>query len=241
MYREDGGEMFTTSSTRRVAVLVPAAAAVLLTGACKSSPGSENKTDEKGAQATASPSAMSSSAVPVDSGVAAKPASVIVREALAALRGAKAVRLKGRMKSGGQMVQLDLRCGHATFAGTIRGPLAGGMRTFEVRQVNGKVYARYDQAWKLAGSAQEAAAHGMFFTTIGFAELMKPSGRVVKGKPTKVGGIPAIGVRYSGSWLYVATTGKPYPLRFGSVKDRRDAVNFTEYAKLFNVTEPTAS
>lgn len=233
--------MLNTSSTRRAVALAAAATAMLMTGACKSSSGSENKGDENGEKAAASPSAAPSSAAPVDNGVAAKPASVIAREALAALKDARAVRLKGRMRSGGQMIQINLRSARTTFTGTVRGPLAGGMRTFEIRQVNRKVYARYGQTWKLAGSSRQAAAHGLFFTTIGFADLMKPSGRVVKGEPAKVGGVPAISVRYSGSRLYVATTGNPYPLRFGSVKDRRDAVDFTEYDKPFKVTAPTAA
>lgn len=66
--------MLNTSSTRRAVALAAAATAMLMTGACKSSSGSENKGDENGEKAAASPSAAPSSAAPVDNGVAAKPA-----------------------------------------------------------------------------------------------------------------------------------------------------------------------
>jgi hypothetical protein len=46
-------------------------------------------------------------------------------------------------------------------------------------------------------------------------ELLKPDGKLTKGKPKEISGVPAIGLVESGSdagTLYVATTGKPYPV-----------------------------
>lgn len=230
----------TTSLSRRVLTLAAAASLVLPAGACKSTDGSS--ANGKGEPTPAPPAPPGPSSAPAsDNGVAAKSAAVIARDAQAALRSAKAVHVKGRMHSGGGMVNVNLRTSRTEFTGFLSAPMAGSTKTFEVRQVKGKLYARLGQVWKTGGTPKGAVAPGALFTTIGLANAIKPTGRPTKGKPTKIGGRPAIAVRSSGSVLYVATTGDPYPLRFGPATNRRDAINFTEYGEPFTVTAPPVS
>jgi hypothetical protein len=244
------------TSAGRLGVALAATSAVLLTGACNNPMGSGKGSASSGRPSAAPTSAAPSSAAPANNGVAAKSAARIMSASLAALRAATSVHLKGRVRSGGDVVTMNMRSGRAGFTGSLRGPIGGGRTVpFTILRAGGKVYgkgrqlvqstvgsgaaAKVGDKWMLIGSAREASAHGLDFTPAGFAKLIKPSGKLVKGKPTTIAGQPAIGVRDQSGWLYVATTGKPYPLRLAPTKKGSGTLAFTEYGRPFQVSVPT--
>ncbi|GAA4620011.1 lipoprotein [Actinoallomurus vinaceus] len=227
----------------------------MLTGACNNPMGSD-KGSASSSRPAVPPSSPAHSSAPANNGVAAKSASRIVSDSLAALRAAKSVHLKGKVRSGTDLVTIDMRTGPVGFKGNMRGPIGGGRTVaFTVLRAGGKVYGKGRQLvqatvgssaasavggkWIPLGSASEASAHGLDFTPAGFAKIIKPSGRLVKGKPTTIAGRPAIGIRDQSGWLYVATTGKPYPLRLAPTKKGTGTLNFTEYDQPFQVAVPT--
>ena len=72
--------------------------------------------------------------------------------------------------------------------------------------------------------------------------LVKAHGTLAKGSMTTIGGQPAIALNDSnGGKLYVATTGKPYPLELIAKHSTGGRVTFTKYGHSFTIAAPKHS
>jgi hypothetical protein len=165
-------------------------------------------------------------------GVASKSAEEILSTAVTAAKGASSVHLRGSVTSGGKPLALDFQLANsrgATGSMTLNGARA------ELVLVGGKVYLKGSaDFWKLVAGAQGAAAaqllkdrwivapaSGEFASLVQITDvnalmtqLSENHGTLTKGAETTVDGQKVIAVVSSkGGTLYVATTGKPYPVQ----------------------------
>jgi hypothetical protein len=165
------------------------------------------------------------------SGEAAKSVSAILADARQAALTAGSVRVSGTIHDAGQTIALDLSVSQGGGGGTmtIRGSKV------DVVRVGDEAYIRagadfYRQVG--AGSAAGQLLAGKWLkaptTTPDFRQLLlltdlhtfvtealKPDGRVTKGDEKTVDGQKAIELKSSkGGSLFVATSGKPYPIEF---------------------------
>lgn len=240
--------MSTRHLQGRGALAAILAVAVLMTGACK---------PETSAQGTPSAPAppKATATKPVSNGLAAKSPQVILAAVGKALRGAKSVRMKGTTKDGRDLVALDMALTQQGGRGKMRGPIEGKMVSMQIVAAEGKIYLRSPQLWRALGGAAVAQRIGNnwvaapaggapdkgFLSLSAFAkEGLKPEGRVVKGKPARVAGQPVISLIDSSdrSVLYIAATGKPYPLRMAEAGGRHH-VDFTGYDAPVTITRPS--
>jgi hypothetical protein len=187
----------------------------------------EHPNKQTGKSEAVSPSA-SKSAQPADNGIAAKSETEIVKAAHDALAHARSVHLKGAFAEDGKRTMMDMRIGQNACDGSVKSPSTGTNARVYVRCVGRRTYMRSPEMIRAVGGAAMARLVGdrWFYSSkdhsnpfdgmtkpADFAENLTPDGHVSKGKATTVNGIPAIELRDSGSVMYVATTGAPYPIR----------------------------
>ncbi|MDQ6804228.1 MAG: hypothetical protein M3065_04540 [Actinomycetota bacterium] len=162
-------------------------------------------------------------------GVASKSASEIVTAALGAIDSAKSAHISGSVISGNSPISLNLNL-VAGKGG--RGQMSEGGLGFQIEVIGNEVYINGSPAfWKHFGGAAAAAvfqgkwlkapASGQFASLAQLSNLhallgtvLSTHGNLTKAGTTTIKGQNAIGVRDTsqGGTLYVATTGKPYPL-----------------------------
>jgi hypothetical protein len=193
-------------------------------------------------------------------GVASKSAGEILSEAVAAAKGASSVHMSGSVTSGGQSIAVDFQLAKgrgATGSMTIKGVKA------DLVLVGDKVYMKGSaQFWSRLGGAQGAAvaqllkdkwivapASGQFaslaqITDVNalMTQLSKDHGTLSKGAETKVGGEKVIAVRSSkGGTLYVATTGKPYPVQLSRSGSAGGKISFDKWGASVKLEAPKAA
>lgn len=165
-----------------------------------------------------------------DNGLAAKTPAEIVAAAKAAADAASSVHVHGSVFSSGSLVTLnmDLLTGRGG-----RGRISQNGLSFDVIEVGGNVYIRGSRRFYShfagAGAAQllegkwlkapiKGSTLGPLASLTNLRELLDTTlanhGTLARGGTRKVGGQPAIGVRDTtrGGTMYVAASGKPYPL-----------------------------
>jgi hypothetical protein len=188
---------------------------------------------------------------------ASKPAPQILADTKAAATSASSARVSGRVKSGGTPITLDLS--------TARGKGAkGSMSTmglkFDLVRIGDTLYIRgsddfYEHfagpaAQLLHGKWIKASATGgrlqslAPLTSIGalFAGISSRHGKLTKlGKTTYKGqDVVAIQDTSDGSKLYVAPTGKPYPVAIvGGKKDQSGTITFGDWNKSVSLSAPS--
>jgi hypothetical protein len=162
-------------------------------------------------------------------GVASKSPDAIVTAALGAIDSAKSAHISGRITDGGSpaTLNLDLVAGKGG-----RGRVSEGGLSFKLEVVSNEVYVNAGTAFwtrlvgaHLAAVLQDkwlkAPESGRFATLAQLTDLhsliatvLPTNGALVKGKTATVNGQAAVGVRDASgdATIYVATTGKPYPL-----------------------------
>lgn len=170
-----------------------------------------------GASAAASPS------------VTSLPASGIVAAARQAIDGVSSVHVTGTGVEGGAQLTLDLylAAGHGG-----RGTVSENGATFRLVVIGKTLYFNGSKAFwqksagasaakQFAGKWLRAPTTGQFaavanFTNVSqlFTTLLTPKGTLTKGAVSTVGGRRVIAVvdKGDGGTLYVAATGKPYPV-----------------------------
>jgi hypothetical protein len=163
-------------------------------------------------------------------GVASKTPPEIIAAAKRAADGASSVHVAGSIVSGGSPITLDLEL----LAGRGgRGRISENGLSFELIQVGGTAYISGSPAFYshfggpaaaqlLQGKWLKAPATSGNFATLGsltnLSQLLNTAladhGTLAKGATTSVGGQQTLSVTdvSHGGTLYVATTGKPYPL-----------------------------
>jgi hypothetical protein len=162
-------------------------------------------------------------------GVAAKPPNVIVREANTAISNASSVHVTGSISSNGVPLTLDLSLVSGK-GGT--GSLSEAGLTFRVIAVGQNVYIQGTPAFwthfagpavarKLEGQWLRAPATSQFAPIAAltnqrllFGKVLLSHGRLKKVGTATLNGQSVVGVQDStaGGTLYVAATGKPYPV-----------------------------
>ena len=171
-------------------------------------------------------------AAPPDNGIAAKPPNAILAAALAAGKHAHSVHVVGALVNGGTPGKLDLR-----FVGSgVAGRLVEGGGGADLIVTGGEVYVNGGtKFWRTAGSTTDpavvkllanrwiasSAAKGPFakiassFRLRSFLQALGSShGKLALGGRTKIQGHPAVALKDTtqGGALYIATTGRPFPL-----------------------------
>jgi hypothetical protein len=163
-------------------------------------------------------------------GIAAKTPTQILAAATAAADSASSVHVTGSIVSGGSPITLDLEL-VAGKGG--RGQISEDGLSFNLIQVDGTAYISGSPAFYshfggpaaaqlLEGKWLKAPASSGSFSTLGsltdlnqlLNTALSDHGALAKGPTTTIGGQPVLSVTDAahGGTLYVATTGKPYPI-----------------------------
>jgi hypothetical protein len=222
--------------TMRACVLALALAAVLLAG-CGSSNGGE----------TAKPN-----------GEASKPAAQVLADAKAAATNAASAHVSGSIRSNGSPITLDLT--------TVRGKGAkGSMSTnglsFDLVRIGDTLYIRGSDAFykHFAGAAVAQLLHGKWLkapaangrlrsltplTSLGalFAGISSRHGKLANDGKTTYKGDSVVAIRDTSdnSKLYVAATGKPYPIAIvGGKKTESGTITFDDWNKSMSLSAPS--
>jgi hypothetical protein len=162
-------------------------------------------------------------------GVASRSPGAIVAAARSAIDGVSSVHIEGAGLEGGAQVALNLHLvagkgGYGTVSdngATFSLVVIGKTLYFEASKAFWKQFAGSGAATLFAGKWLKTPATGQYaqiaqFTDIQmlFTNLLSPPGALVRGATTTLHGQPAVAVtdKANGGTLYVATTGRPYPL-----------------------------
>jgi hypothetical protein len=192
-----------------------------------------------------------------DNGVAAKSASDILTAAQTAATGAAGVHISGKIDAGGKPVTVDLTL--------VRGKGGIGRMSesglgFDIVRIGDKVYIRGSEAFykAFAGAAAAALLKGKWLegsATTGqlssltaltdltsfFNGALGSHGAVSKGSQSTVNSQKVIAIKdaKSGGTLYIATTGKPYPIQLESPNGGKEGtVNFDNWDKTVAIVAP---
>src|SRR5579875_2421392 len=163
-----------------------------------------------------------------DNGVASKSPKDIASAASGAVSQVNSVHVSGAVANGNSRFTLDLSLVNGKGG---QGSMSQGGLSFRIVTVNQEVYINGSQSfWKafagssaaqvLSGKWLKAPANGQFASLAAltdvrqlFSQLLTSQGTLTKGQTTTVRGQKVIGLTdKSGGTLYVATTGKPYPI-----------------------------
>ena len=194
--------------------------------------------------------------VPVDNGVKALSAQEILDKATAALNEAGSFHAKGDVTEEGTTISVDLKMKGKDAAGTVGTPDGA----VQLLRIGTDVYFKADTSfWKKFGGAQADAIAVLFKDKwvkinadseefAGFAamadpaSLLKPSGTPTKAEEKVINGQATIGVKDGeNGTVYVATTGKPYPIRMEGLTGS-GAIDFSEFGATFDdIKAPDAS
>lgn len=192
-------------------------------------------------------------------GVASKSPEAIVSEAKQAADSASSVHVSGSINSGGSPVTLDLALAAGKGA---TGEVSQNGSTFQIIIDSGTAYISGSEAFyrKLGGSAAVQLLAGKWlkvststpeFTSLSQLADMRTlldtvlvdHGKLKKGSTTTVGGQQAITVNDTthGGTLYVATTGKPYPLQISKSGSEAAKITFEEWDEPVRISPPASS
>jgi hypothetical protein len=199
------------------------------------------------------------SSSPSGNGVAAKSPSDILTSATNAIQGAKSVHVTGALNDGGQSIKLDLNILSGQGA---KGSMSQNGLSFQLIASGKYVYINGSpQFWKKFGGAAaatlfqgkwlKAPANSSNFASLtsltnlhSLAQaLLTGHGSLSKGSTTTVNGQKVISVTDSSksSKLYVATTGKPYPIEIAKTGSGAQHVDFDNYNAAVSLTPPAKS
>jgi hypothetical protein len=196
-----------------------------------------------------------------DNGITGKSPDAILATSLGAGEHARFAHIVGNIVSGGSHIGLDIR-----FAGTkAEGRLSEDGIAFNLVLTSTKAFVKGGAAfWRKEGGApgdptvkllankwvggsiakgKPFAAFGAEFRLRGLlASLSSSHGPLVLAGTTKIHGQPAVGLRDTkqGGTIYIATTGKPYPLSIQKTKGSdTGTLEFEDWDKPVSVTAPT--
>jgi hypothetical protein len=189
-------------------------------------------------------------------GEAAKPATRVLADAQAAATSAGSAHVSGSIVAGGTPITLDLFLGR----GKAKGSMSTSGLEFQLVRVGDIAYIQGSDAfykhyappvflplirgkWLKASTSQGRFASLGPLTSIGalFAKVSSSHGKLVNdGKTTYRGQqVVAIRDRSDNSKLYVAATGKPYPVAIvGGKKNESGAISFSDWGTPVSVTAP---
>lgn len=196
------------------------------------------------------------SSSPASNGVEAKSASQIVSTALKAAESAPSVHVTGSVSDLGVPLKLDLEIVRGRGA---KGTISEGDLMVKVIRIGGKayinggaqLYKRYggsEAAKVLKGKWLEApATSGELASLSDLTDLQKllsaaleSHGSLKKGATSTVNGQKAIAVKdtTNGGSLYVATTGRPYPIEIVKKGSEGGSFTFANWGKPVSLSAP---
>ena len=177
-----------------------------------------------------------------------------MKSAVAAADSLKSVHAAGAVVSGGKHIALDL---HLVDGVGGRGRITLNGLTFQLVGLGRYAYMQAPpQVWQKAGAPAAAArllqgrwlrsrTTGQFasiaqLTDIHrlFAQLLTPHGTLGTGAVRTVAGRKVVAVTSGHGTLYVATTGKPYPIALSQSGSDGGRITFDRFNEAFSVTAP---
>ena len=189
-------------------------------------------------------------------GIASQPPQTILNESLAAANSLKSVHASGTINSGGQHIMLDM-----TLVGGLggKGQITLNGLTFQLVGINKYAYMQAPPSvWQKAGAPAAAAqllqgkwlrtpATGQFasiakLTDIRqlFNQLLTQHGKkLTSGGTSTVAGQKVVAVNGQNGSLYVATSGKPYPIRLVKTGSDAGQLDFDRFNQSTTLTAPT--
>ncbi|HEY2632877.1 MAG TPA: hypothetical protein VGI26_10935 [Solirubrobacteraceae bacterium] len=192
-------------------------------------------------------------------GVASKSPTEIVSEAKSAADSASSVHVSGSVKSAGAPVTLDLNLASGKGG---KGEISQGGYTFKLILVGQTAYISGSSSFykHLGGTAAASLLAGKWLKVpvntgefASFSSLtdmrklidstLTNHGTLKKGSTSTVGGQQAIAVTDStnGGSLYVATTGKPYPLQLSKGGSESGTITFGNWNEPVTIEAPANS
>jgi hypothetical protein len=189
-------------------------------------------------------------------GVESKSPTEIISAAQKAAESAKSVRVTGSVSSAGTALTLNLQIGQGQGA---KGTISEGPLSFELIRVGSSVYIKGSAAFyeHFAGSEAAKLLQGKWLqapaTSGEFAQLgsltnmsqllstvLGRHGSLSKTGTSTVEGKKVVGVKdaSTGGVLYVATTGKPYPVQISKTGSTGGKVTFEDWDASLTITAP---
>jgi hypothetical protein len=224
--------------TMRPSALVLVLAAVLLAGCGGSSSSKEAKPNDE----------------------ASKPAAQVLAEAKAAATNASSAHVSGSISSNGTPITLDLTTARNKGA---KGSMSTNGLSFDLVRIGDTLYIRgSDEFYKhFAGAAVAQLLHGKWLkapatngrlrslaplTSIGalFAGISSRHGKLANDGKTTYKGTSVVAIRDTSdnSKLYVAATGKPYPIAIvGGKKAESGTITFDDWNKSVSLSAPSGA
>lgn len=189
-------------------------------------------------------------------GESSKSAATVLADAKAAADGASSTRVSGSIKSGGTPIELDLTMAN----GKAKGSMATGGLKFQLIRIGDTAYIQgSDDFYKhFAGAAVAQLLHGKWLkasivsgrfaslaplTSISllFDRVASNHGKLANDGTTTFQGQKVVEIRDTSdnSKLYVASTGKPYPVGIvGGKKGQTGTIAFSDWNKALSVSAP---
>jgi hypothetical protein len=191
---------------------------------------------------------------------ASKPANEVFADAKAAAMSASSVRVAGSLVSSGTPFTVDLSFARNKGA---KGSVSINGRAFDLVKTGDTIYIKGSDSFyqHFAGSAIAQLIHGRWikastsdkrFRSLAplasisglFAEISANHGKLVNDGKTTYKGQPVVAIRdvSDNSKLYVAATGKPYPVALvGGNKRQSGAVAFDDWNKPVSLSPPSGA
>ena len=189
-------------------------------------------------------------------GEASKSADKVLADAKAAADSASSARVSGNIVSGGTPIKLDLSMG----SGQAKGSMSTSGLSFDLIRIGNTAYIKgSDDFYKhFAGAAVAQLLHGKWLkasivrgrfrslrplTSIDllFAKVSSGHGKLVNDGKTSYKGRQVVAIRDASdsSKLYVAATGKPYPVALvGGTKGQSGTISFGDWNKSVPLSAP---
>jgi hypothetical protein len=191
-------------------------------------------------------------------GIADKSASDIAAAATSAVENASSVHVSGPIARQGFPTALDLTLANGKGA---QGSMSAGSLSFQIVAVGKEIYINGSSSfWRryannsiaqlLTGKWLKAPASGQFagLSTLAnmhdlFNQLLAHHGPLVKGHQTTIRGHKVIGLKDTthGGTLYVATTGKPYPVQAVKRGSQGGELDFDRYNQPVSLKAPAGA
>lgn len=202
--------------------------------------------------------ACGSSSTASGNGVAAKSPTEILTAAQQAASSLTSVHISGAAKASGVPLDLDLTLSNKGGEGTIS---ENGL-SFQVRSIGQSLYINASPAfWTKSGGPAAAklfagkwvkTSQGGQFSSLGaltskqaiFSQMLTEKDQIAKGGLSTVDGqkvIALIDKSTSGGTLYVATTGKPYPIEVTNSGASGGAIKFDQFNQPVTIAVPANS
>jgi hypothetical protein len=239
---------------RVLPAIAATACAVLLAGCGGGSSSGSTAGSSSGGSTSASSGSASSG-----NGVASESAAQIVADAKKAAAGASSVHVSGTIAESGSQLKLDLTVSNA---GKAKGTITTGGASFQLVRVGKTLYIKGTEAFykKVGGSAAASLLAGKWlkvpttsqqFSSVGSVTNMSQliggtlaaHGAISKAGTTTFQGQQVVGIKdkASGGILYVATTGKPYPVGIARTGSGGGQVVFDQWGKPVSVKAPSGA